>query len=387
MADSDNNDASQQGENRAKSATAGITYPDYMQLNLLLKIQRPQSAVVGKPVHDEHLFIIVHQSMELWFKQIIVELDSVRNFFIENDLNEGKTLLIIERLNRMALIFKLLEEPLHILETMTPITFMEFRDLLAPSSGFQSLQFRLIENKLGLKEENRIKYNKRHYREVFHDKESLDILEQSLAEPSLLELVQGWLSRTPGIEKSDFGFWKKYKAGVDVYLKDCYLKEAESATDEEKKKSVMDDYKKNKEAFDLVVDEKQYQNLYEKGERRLSHRALQGAILISLYRDQPRFHQPFRILQLLQEIDSLFANWRHNHAVMAQRMIGSRIGTGGSSGYLYLRSTVSDRYKVFLDLFNLSNYIIPKEYIPPLTSGMIRKLSVIGSQSANDLSD
>lgn len=92
--------------------------------------------------------------------------------------------------------------------------------------------------------------------------------------------------------------------------------------------------------------------------------------MIYFYRDEPRFNQPFQILQLLMDIDSHLIKWRYNHLMMVQRMIGSKMGTGGTSGYQYLRSTVSDRYKVFVDLFNLSNFLIPRDRIPPLSSSM-----------------
>ncbi|UYV75980.1 ARHGEF17 [Cordylochernes scorpioides] len=79
------------------------------------------------------------------------------------------------------------------------------------------------------------------------------------------------------------------------------------------------------------------------GERRFSHKALQGAMMISLYRDEPRFHQPYCLITLLMDMDSLITKWRTNHIQMVLRMLGSQqMGTAGSSGYQYLRSTLSD---------------------------------------------
>ena len=98
--------------------------------------------------------------------------------------------------------------------------------------------------------------------------------------------------------------------------------------------------------------------------------------MITFYRDEPRFSQPHQLLTLLMDIDSLITKWRYNHVIMVQRMIGSQqLGTGGSSGYQYLRSTLSDRYKVFLDLFNLSTFLIPRDVIPPLNRDMKFKLA------------
>jgi len=100
--------------------------------------------------------------------------------------------------------------------------------------------------------------------------------------------------------------------------------------------------------------------------------------MISLYRDEPRFNQPYHILNLLMDIDSLITKWRYNHVQMVLRMLGSQqMGTGGSSGYQYLRSTLSDRYKIFVDICNLSTFLIPRHAIPPLTPHMKKRLSVM----------
>lgn len=101
---------------------------------------------------------------------------------------------------------------------MTPLDFMEFRDYLSPASGFQSLQFRLIENKLGVKQEHRVKYNQK-YQHVFgDDKCSIDRLYRSETEPSLSDLVQKWLERTPGLEEDGFDFWNKFRESVAQLL-------------------------------------------------------------------------------------------------------------------------------------------------------------------------
>ncbi|XP_078493458.1 tryptophan 2,3-dioxygenase [Ciona intestinalis] len=88
--------------------------------------------------------------------------------------------------------------------------------------------------------------------------------------------------------------------------------------------------------------------------------------MIFHYRHEPQFHYPHLLLTSLIEIDQKMAQWRHYHANMVQKMIGNLAGTGGSSGYMYLRSLCSDRYKVFLDLANLSSYYIPMKYMPQL---------------------
>ncbi|CAH3172088.1 unnamed protein product, partial [Porites evermanni] len=134
-----------------------------LQLDKLLDCQKSASALT---VHDELLFITVHQAYELWFKQILHELDSIREIFTLEKLgmDERQMLVLCSRLNRIVQILKLLRDQIMILETMTPLDFMDFRDNLAPASGFQSLQFRLIENKLGINKSQRTRYNRQDYR-------------------------------------------------------------------------------------------------------------------------------------------------------------------------------------------------------------------------------
>ena len=282
----------------------------------------------------------------------------------------------------MAL-YQLLVDQVEILETMTPLDFMDFRSNLAPASGFQSVQFRLIENKLGVKNELRTNYGKSYYIKVFEDKRVIDRVLRSEQEPSLLDLIEKWLERTPGLEEDGFNFWAKYKAVIDAGNEEMRVV-AENETDPVMKESLMEDYKRRTEIFDSIFDVTKHNALRARGDRRLSHRALQGALMISLYRDQPRFNQPYNILNLLMDIDSLITKWRSNHVQMVLRMLGSQqMGTGGSSGYHYLRSTLSDRYKIFVDICNLSTFLIPRECIPPLTTAMKKRLSVMDDIQEN----
>lgn len=105
-----------------------------------------------------------------------------------------------------------------ILETMTPLDFMDFRNYLCPASGFQSLQFRLIENKLGVQKEHRVKYNQKYDRAFGNDETSINLIDESEKEPPLTQLVQQWLERTPGLELNGFNFWGKYREAVKNLL-------------------------------------------------------------------------------------------------------------------------------------------------------------------------
>ncbi|CAG7821108.1 unnamed protein product [Allacma fusca] len=359
-------------------ASEGLLYGEYLQLDKVLDAQRLVSAEHNNEVHDEHLFIITHQAYELWFKQILFEVDSIRELFIQTELDERRMLEILKRTQRCVLILKLLVDQVMILETMTPLDFMEFRHYLSPASGFQSLQFRLLENKLGVRQENRAKYNQAHYLNVFSDGPQAKQLRDSEIEPSLCDLVQRWLERTPGLEEVGFNFWQKYQKVVEKVL-DVEEQNAKRETNNEQvRATLLHNISKKKEQFESVFDPKIHDALVQRGERRFSHKALRGAILITFYRDEPRFNQPHQLLTALTDIDALITKWRYNHVMLVQRMLGSQqLGTGGSSGYHYLRSTLSDRYKVFLDLFNLSTFLIPRAFIPPLTQQMRYRLSLV----------
>uniref|UniRef100_A0A672RQX4 Tryptophan 2,3-dioxygenase n=1 Tax=Sinocyclocheilus grahami TaxID=75366 RepID=A0A672RQX4_SINGR len=336
---------------------------NYSYLNLTLFFLQSQEK--GDKIHDEHLFIVTHQAYELWFKQILWELDSVRDLFIKKHVRDERNMLkVVSRIHRITMIFKLLVEQFAVLETMTALDFFDFREYLSPASGFQSLQFRLLEAKIGVADHLRVPYNRRHYRDNFHGQESETLL-SSEQEPTLLQLVEKWLERTPGLENDGFNFWGKLQANIEEGLK-IEKHKLEKMEDSEVKEDLLAELNKQTEIFTALFDPKRHEHLLSKGERRLSYKALQGALMINFYREEPRFQVPFQLLTALMEIDTLMTKWRYNHVCMVHRMIGSKAGTGGSSGYHYLRATVSDRYKVFVDLFNLATFLVPRSWVPKL---------------------
>ncbi len=139
--------------------TNALYYSDYIELDNILNSQHPRSFARMEDGNDEMLFIIIHQAYELWFKQIIFELDLARNIFISEHINDnsGDMSTVVHKLKRIVKIMELLNQQVSVLETMTALDFLEFRNYLLPASGFQSKQFRLIEAKLGLKMEERHK--------------------------------------------------------------------------------------------------------------------------------------------------------------------------------------------------------------------------------------
>ena len=346
------------------------SYHEYLQLNTVLDSVRPLSNA-----HDEHLFIVTHQTYELWFKQIIREIDSVRGIFMQERVSEASMLTVNTRLGRIVKILMILVDQIKILETMTPMDFADFRGYLSTGSGFQSWQFRIIENKLGVKKENRITYNQMCYTSVFGE-ELLKLVQQSEIEPSVFDLVEKWLERTPGKETETFQFFKQFKINCNKWFREEQVK-IEEERYSTKKESMQISLTKLKENFNEILIQENYDALRLKGDRRLSWEALQGALMIYFYRDEVLFHEPFQMINLLMDIDSLIMKWRSDHVLLVQRQIGSKVGTGGSSGYRYLRATVSDRYKAFLDFFNLSNYLIPRCYIPELNMENRKRLASV----------
>ena len=351
-----------------------IYYSDYLKLDTLLNSQKPKSEEYGYKAHDEMLFIIVHQAYELWFKQILHEIDSVNGMFRDDVVDEKSIGIAVSRLGRVTEIQKLLIEQLRVLETMTPLDFLEFRDFLIPASGFQSFQFRLIENKLGLSDEKRIQYNNIDYLNSLEEQHRNLILE-TVKNPSLFELVEKWLERTPFLNSQNFNFWQSYKLAVEKMLEHDTKIIMENKTFTEKKREFqLKNIELNRENFEALFDEAKHNELVKEGRMHLSNKSMLAAIFINLYRDEPILHLPFMFLNQLVEMDELFTEWRYRHALMVHRMIGAKIGTGGSSGHQYLMATV-DKHRIFTDLFNLPTYLIPRSELPKLPDELIKELS------------
>lgn len=342
-----------------------IYYSDYLHLEKLLTSQLPKSEEYGHPAHDEMLFIIVHQAYELWFKQIIFELDSVLDLFHKDIIDERNIGIAVSRLRRITAIQKILIDQLNVLETMTPLDFLEFRDYLIPASGFQSLQFRVIENKLGLNLENRVKLDNKNYYSFVSD-EHQKMLIESQSNPSLFEAINRWLSRIPFMKFNDFDFWAHYRNAVsDIIENEKQIIQNNPSLTDEKRAKQLKEFENTIEKFEALLDENKHNELVKQGLRRLSYKSTLAALFINLYRDEPILHLPFRFLTYLVDIDELFTTWRYKHALMVHRMIGAKVGTGGSSGHHYLMQT-AEKHKVFKDLFDLSTYLIPRSALPEL---------------------
>lgn len=353
-----------------------VYYGEYLQLDKILQAQAPESTKYGPEAHDETLFIIIHQTYELWFKQILHELGSIRDIMQTQPLPNLAMSTIESRLNRVIKIQKILVDQLPIIETMTSLDFMDFRDYLVPASGFQSLQFRLVEATLGIKNEHRMEAEKLFFNSRLkpEDRKTLDEAEKK---ESLFELIQNWLERMPFHIFNDFDFWAEYSKSVDKMLKaDHEIISTNPVLDEKTRALEIKNLEMTRMSFNSILDSNLFDKLKANGKIRLSQKATLSAVFIFLYRDYPALQAPFRILNSLIEIDEQFTTWRYRHSIMAHRLLGTKIGTGGSSGHEYLKAT-TERNRVFLDYFNLATFLLPKSMIPKLPKFLEEELSLV----------
>jgi tryptophan 2,3-dioxygenase len=230
---------------------------------------------VPRPAHDELLFITIHQVYELWFQQLLHELGDARDRMLA-----GEDYLPRLRLQRAHAVERVLVEQVDVLETMTPQDFLAFRALLAPASGFQSVQFREIEFLSGAKDE-------KYLRRLAHASETERArLARRLAEPTL---------------------WDGY-----VLLL-------------------------GKAGFDVTTEES----------RRVG--------LLEVSRDRIAYGPLWDLGEALVEHDSMWARWRSRHVLMVERQIGTKSGTGGSTGAPYLRGRLDLRF--YPELWDLRSYL------------------------------
>lgn len=359
-----------------------VYYNDYLMLDQLLACQKPLSRqfadATNPEAHDETLFIVVHQAYELWFKQMLHDLNSVLAIFSKELVPDCELGTIVQRLERFRKIQNTIGTQLEILESMTPMDFLEFRNLLIPASGFQSVQFREIEIKLGLGTHNRENIDREFFvgRLSQSDRDRLLKLENS---PSLLKLLEAWLERTPFTISGEFNFWNEYHDSVKTILADDEetIKNNIANLGEREKQMQLENLISTQETFESLFSEEAHQKVVAAGLRKLSRKAVLNALFIMLYRDEPMLALPFQMMSLMMDIDENFTAWRYRHALMAQRMLGTKIGTGGSSGHAYLKKA-ADNNRVFTDLFNLSTYLIPRSRLPKIPPAVKAQLNFGG---------
>src|ERR1700730_5258653 len=258
------------------SGQSGLTYSSYLKVSELLELQRPQSVPQH---HDEMLFILVHQTYELWFKELLHDLDAV----VANLQKAGtapdsrdEVYEAARLLRRCTEITRVLVEQFTILETMLPTHFLAFRGKLEPASGFQSEQFRELEFLCGLKDEKMLAYHR-------PTPEAHALLERRLREPSLHDVF------------------------FDALRAMGKLQFADGATERER--------------FDA-----------------------RARAVLSLYRDERSNRDWIDVCERLTEFDELVVSWRLRHIQLVERVIGVRMGTGGTPGSSYLKHTLDKKF-------------------------------------------
>jgi len=376
----------------------GTYYSEYLELEKLLSCQTPLSTdeSSGKYVHEELLFITVHQSHELWFKLIIAELGRVHEILSHAVVSPDPLSLPVEAdmaraiasLERVKAIQPMLLQKLSVLETMTPMEFLEFRDFLVPASGFQSYQFRIIEILLGLSTKDRSNMSHEYMRRKLSQEDYQKIVEWE-KKPSLQDLTESWLEHMPWLlarttppspdkpyaptspchAAVNFDWTRQYRSAVSQALEteENTIRQVfqEQNLSEESLEDELRQVQSNRDTFESLFDKEQHEEMVQRGVRKFSQKAVLNAIFAFLYRDLSALHSPFRFLTLLVEIDDGFTSWRYRHAQMAHRMIGRKMGTGASSGADHLYRTAQQNSN-FKDLRNLSTFLIPTSKLPPL---------------------
>jgi len=185
------------------------------------------------------------------------------------------------------------------------------------------------------------------------------------------------LERIPFLvdEEAGFRFWDVYKGAAETTFKEEKKRITERTEEGSKaREEQLENWEESQTSFFALLDENLHEEMRKKGQRRLSFKATQAALLITLYRDEPILAAPWSLLNHLIDLDNGMQHWRHRHSVMAHRMIGTKMGTGGSSGYYYLKATLQ-RGRVFDEISNLSTYLLPKRHLPNLPATMLRKMN------------
>ena len=292
------------------------TYSEYLRLEELLKLQTGVKGGNKSISNDELHFILVHQNFELWFKLIINELRSTRDILASDYVEETKLPQAVHHMNRVIETFNLMAQQWKVMETLEPQDFLNFRDELGTASGFESFQMREMEALMGKKWIDGKPAGK-----------------DDSNEKSLYEVTCDWLERTP-IQGSNSE--NQVNAFISEYLA-------------AHKKLYPDTHQ------DAVT-------FFEEDSSLRRRRA--GLVFIESYRELPLLAWPRKLISTLIELEESMILWRSSHARMVERMIGRRIGTGGSSGVDYLDMTT--KYRVFIDLWSVRSVLIKKEALPPL---------------------
>jgi tryptophan 2,3-dioxygenase len=348
-----------------------VDYSDYVRLRELLALQGGVERDERKLTNDEVLFVVVHQVDELWFKLALRELDHVRDVFAKPIVHESDVAPAARGLSRAVKVLELATEQFALMETMTPRDFLDFRAKLFPASGFQSPQFRELEIAMGLPAQMRLPLgSQKNFLKAIAPRAGVkewarSKVEERLAllrrQPTLKDALEQWLRRTPidGSAPSDRGD----AAHVDAFLR-AFLATHEREVAKTMKLAAAGgalDAAARRRFRAEVAAARDFLLVKERPKRRT--RA--AALFVETYRDLPLLAWPREVLDRAIQFEQAFLVFRQRHARMVERMIGRRVGTGGSAGVEYLDATAS--YRVFEELWQVRTLLVPRRANPPLT--------------------
>lgn len=351
-----------------------MNYWEYIHVEELLRLQGGMENDESDKSNDEVLFIVVHQIYELWFKLMLRELTSARDLFHQNPVPDMALANGVRSLKRVVTILEQAVQHFRVMETLTTRDYLEFRDKLIPASGFQSAQMREIEILLGLEDAVRIPLGREgSYREALKKMDgtasvATERVERRIAAgPSLRDVVYDWLERTPvdGADGSPDRFLRELLAShrqevgnrVEIARARAKMSDADVASLAERYEQEM----VFAERFLLGEDEPEVAPALK--ERRKRVRA--ALVFIESYRELPRLAWPREVVDTVIQLEQALVIWRQRHARMVERVIGRRIGTGGSSGVDYLDQTAL-RYRIFGDLWAVRTLLLQKPSVPPI---------------------
>jgi tryptophan 2,3-dioxygenase len=351
-----------------------ISYWDYLRLDQLLALQGGLAGDDTLISEDELHFIVVHQVFELWFKLILRELHLARDRMAASRVDEEVIPVVVHHLRRVLEVFRLAADQFRVMETLTPQDFLAFRSKLGTASGFQSLQLREIEAIMGLQESERAAFGhpdpltavQAVLRRLPDGAARLARLQRARQDLSLRQALHDWLYRTPiqGSRPGDADDRTVVQAFLDAYLAALQQQQATHMAqliadggDAEAVRTQFAASTHTAQAFLAAED-------VAVAERSRMRRIRAGLLFIESYRELPLLAWPRLLLDTVVEMEELFILWRTRHARMVERVIGRRIGTGGSAGVAYLDETT--RYRIFPELWAVRAVLLPRAAVPPL---------------------
>jgi tryptophan 2,3-dioxygenase len=352
-------------------------YWDYIRLEPLLSLQAGAGADEADLSNDEVMFIVVHQIDELWFKLILREMAGVRDLFARSPVPEQALASAVRGLRRMETIVRHLASHFELMETMTTRDYLAFRDKLAAASGFQSGQMREIEILMGLVETERVPLGRPGtYLTALQEQDGSDsfVLRRVHArlddKPTLRDAVLEWLYRTPiqGCTPSSPDDGGRVLAFIESYLS-RHARAVEHGLKLAAAQGLSEDDLRQRE--ERARREIAYARSYllgdeaQREERERASRIRAAIVFIEGYRELPLLAWPREVLDGLTSFEQAFVVFRQRHARMVERMIGRRMGTGGSAGVDYLDSTAI-KYRVFHELWAARTILVSAQDLPAL---------------------